>query len=61
MKMKVFTADRRRVDLDVSSEQQVKDIAEIGHLVKANDGVWVPKCDLTLYEAGRRVAFNVSH
>ena len=46
-----MTATRERVQVDAAI------MAMIGPIMlytEASDGVWVPKCDLAQYEAGRR-------
>jgi hypothetical protein len=46
-----LTATRERVQVDSAI------MATIGPIMlyaQASDGVWVPKCDLAQYEAGRR-------
>jgi hypothetical protein len=46
-----MTATRERVQVDAAI------MATIGPILlyaQASDGVWVPKCDLAQYEAGRR-------
>jgi hypothetical protein len=47
----VMTAARQRVAVDAAI------MAMIGPIMlyaQASDGVWVPRCDLAQYEAGRR-------
>jgi hypothetical protein len=47
----VMTATRERVEVDAEI------MATIGPILlyaQASDGVWVPRCDLAQYEAGRR-------
>jgi hypothetical protein len=51
MNATAMTATRERVEVDAST------MAIIGQILlyaQASDGVWVPKCDLAQYEAGRR-------
>jgi hypothetical protein len=51
MNATAMTATRERVQVDAAI------MAMIGPILlytQASDGVWVPKCDLAQYEAGRR-------
>ena len=47
----VMTVDRVRVAIDAT---WMRDNASFFGYVVASDGVWVPRCDLAQYEAGRR-------
>ena len=47
----VMTANRTKVEINAS---WMRANASLFGYVVASDGVWVPKCDLVQYEAGRR-------
>jgi hypothetical protein len=47
----VMTANRVRVAIDAAWMQAN---ASLLFYTQASDGVWVPRCDLVQYEAGRR-------
>lgn len=50
----ILTPDR--VLHEIEDSANARKVLELMHYTLANDGVWVPACDIRQYEAGKRPA-----